>query len=74
LTDDIENLSPLCFLELHLPFAGLAIGLLTAVITKFTGGVRVLEPLALLGGAYLAYVTAELFHWYACYPLLPDAP
>ena len=34
------------------------------MITKFTSGVRVLEPLALLGGSYLAYVTAELFHWY----------
>ena len=43
---------------------GLTFGLLTAVITKFTSGVRVLEPLALLGGSYLAYVTAELFHWY----------
>jgi len=42
---------------------GLTFGLLTAVITKFTSGVRVLEPLALLGGSYLAYVTAELFHW-----------
>ena len=35
------------------------------MITKFTSGVRVLEPLALLGGSYLAYVTAELFHWYS---------
>ena len=43
--------------------SGLTFGLLTAVITKFTSGVRVLEPLALLGGSYLAYVTAELFHW-----------
>jgi len=42
---------------------GLTFGLLTAVITKFTSGVRVLEPLALLGGSYLAYVVAELFHW-----------
>jgi len=42
---------------------GLVFGLLTAVITKFTSGVRILEPLALLGGSYLAYVTAELFHW-----------
>ena len=48
-------------------FGGLAVGilfgLLTAVITRFTSGVRVVEPLALLGGAYLAYITAELFHW-----------
>ena len=44
--------------------SGLTFGLLTAVITKFTSGVRVLEPLALLGGSYLAYVVAELFHWY----------
>ena len=35
-------------------FGGLAIGLvygfLTAMITKFTSGVRIIEPLALLGG------------------------
>ena len=42
---------------------GIIFGLLTAVITRFTSGVRVVEPLALLGGAYLAYITTELFHW-----------
>ena len=40
------------------------------MITKFTSGVRVLEPLALLGGSYLAYVVAELFHWYVVISLL----
>ena len=48
-------------------FGGLAIGLiygfLTALITRLTSGVRVIEPLALLGGAYMAYITAELLHW-----------
>ena len=48
-------------------FGGLAIGLmygfLTALITRLTSGVRIIEPLALLGGAYMAYITAELFHW-----------
>ena len=48
---------------MNTPPPGLCYGLLTAVITKFTSGVRVVEPLALLGGSYLAYVTAELFHW-----------
>ena len=42
---------------------GIFFGLLTALITRFTSGVRIIEPLALLGGAYLAYITAELFHW-----------
>ena len=48
-------------------FGGLAIGLiygfLTALITKVTSGVRIIEPLALLGAAYMAYISAELFHW-----------
>ena len=48
-------------------FGGLAIGLiygfLTALITRLTSGVRIIEPLALLGGAYMSYITAELFHW-----------
>ncbi|XP_033638201.1 sodium/hydrogen exchanger 1-like [Asterias rubens] len=42
---------------------GIIIGLLTAVLTKFTKHVRVVEPLALLGMAYLSYLTAELFHF-----------
>ena len=48
-------------------FGGLGIGLfygfITALITRLTSGVRIIEPLALLGGAYMAYITAELFHW-----------
>lgn len=48
-------------------FAGAVIGILfgcvTALITKYTAEVRVVEPLALLGLAYLCYLTAELFHF-----------
>ncbi len=42
---------------------GIVIGFITALITKTTTEVRVMEPLALLGMGYLAYMTAELFHW-----------
>ena len=42
---------------------GIIFGLLAAVVTKLTSGVRIVEPLFLLGGAYMAYITAELFHW-----------
>jgi NhaP-type Na+/H+ or K+/H+ antiporter len=42
---------------------GIIIGFLTALITKTTSEVRVVEPLALFGMAYLSYVVAELFHW-----------
>ncbi|XP_046400740.1 sodium/hydrogen exchanger 2-like isoform X3 [Ischnura elegans] len=42
---------------------GIIFGLITAVITKTTSDVRVVEPLAVLGMAYLAYLTAELFHF-----------
>ncbi|XP_068238479.1 probable Na(+)/H(+) antiporter nhx-9 [Palaemon carinicauda] len=48
-------------------FGGIAIGIfyggLTALITKSTADVRVVEPLALFCLAYLCYLTAELFHF-----------
>ena len=44
-------------------FVGILGGLITAVITKFTQEVRVIEPLAVLTMAYFSYMMAELFHW-----------
>ncbi|XP_033104347.1 Na(+)/H(+) exchanger beta-like isoform X2 [Anneissia japonica] len=42
---------------------GIIIGMLSAFMTKFTRHVRVVEPLTILGMAYLSYIMAELFHW-----------
>ena len=42
---------------------GMLTGLATALITKFTKEVRVVEPLAVLMMAYLSYMLAELVHW-----------
>jgi len=42
---------------------GILGGLITAVITKYTQEVRVVEPLAVLTMAYFSYMMAELFHW-----------
>ncbi|XP_063239988.1 Na(+)/H(+) exchanger beta-like [Bacillus rossius redtenbacheri] len=42
---------------------GVLLGLLSALITRATGDVRVVEPLAVLGLAYISYLTAELFHF-----------
>ncbi|KAJ9584445.1 hypothetical protein L9F63_021199, partial [Diploptera punctata] len=42
---------------------GTLFGLVTALITKTTQNVRVVEPLAVLGISYLSYLAAELFHW-----------
>ncbi|XP_072034636.1 sodium/hydrogen exchanger 2-like [Amphiura filiformis] len=42
---------------------GTIVGVLTAIFTKYTDKVRVVEPLALLGMAYLSYMLAELFHF-----------
>ena len=42
---------------------GLATGLSTSLLTKYTRQVRVVEPLAVFSLAYLAFLTAELFHW-----------
>lgn len=44
-------------------FVGILVGLISALITRTTQDVRVIEPLALIGTAYLAYFGAELFHW-----------
>ncbi|KAL0280529.1 UNVERIFIED_CONTAM: hypothetical protein PYX00_001793 [Menopon gallinae] len=42
---------------------GIFFGLLSALLTKTTKDVRVVEPLAVLGIAYLSYLAAELFHF-----------
>ncbi|XP_046442645.1 Na(+)/H(+) exchanger protein 7-like [Daphnia pulex] len=42
---------------------GILCGLLTALITRTTSEVRVVEPLAVLGMAYFSYMGAELFHF-----------
>ena len=42
---------------------GMMVGLVTALITKHTKEVRVVEPLVMLIMAYCAYMVAELLHW-----------
>ncbi|XP_067140099.1 Na(+)/H(+) exchanger protein 7-like [Centruroides vittatus] len=42
---------------------GIIMGLLTAIVTKYTTSVRVVEPLAVLGIAYLSYLLAEMIHF-----------
>ena len=42
---------------------GIIIGLLTSLLTRCTKDVRIIEPLALFCGGYLAYIMAELVHW-----------
>ena len=42
---------------------GMMVGLITALITKHTKEVRVVEPLVMLIMAYCAYMVAELLHW-----------
>ena len=42
---------------------GIFVGLISALITRTTRDVEIIEPLILLGTAYIAYMGAELFHW-----------
>lgn len=42
---------------------GCIFGCVTAVVTRYTNEVRVVEPLAVIGLAYMAYLTAELVHF-----------
>ncbi|GMT03475.1 hypothetical protein PENTCL1PPCAC_25649, partial [Pristionchus entomophagus] len=42
---------------------GCTFGFLSAVITRYTTHVRVVEPVMMFGMAYLAYMCSELFHW-----------
>ena len=44
-------------------FIGLLYGVVTALITRFTQNVRVVEPMIVIVIAYMSYVTAELFHF-----------
>jgi sodium/hydrogen exchanger 3 len=44
-------------------FIGLVHGVVTALITRFTENVRVVEPMIVIVIAYMSYVTAELFHF-----------
>ena len=44
-------------------FTGILIGGVTAVLTRTTENVRVVEPLIVILLAYLSYVAAELFHF-----------
>ena len=41
---------------------GVVWGILTALLTKFTSQVRLVEPLFIFGMAYFSYLVAELFH------------
>ena len=56
-----------CLSFLTIALGGLAIGvvfgLLTSLVTRFTQEVRIIEPLALFCGGYLAYISAELVGW-----------
>merc|ERR1719322_1130379 len=49
-----------CTIALGGLFIGIMVGVITALITKFTKEVRVIEPLAVLSCAYLSYMLAEL--------------
>ena len=42
---------------------GIIVGLISALMTRTTKDVHIMEPLILLGTGYLAYMGAELFHW-----------
>ena len=48
-------------------FGGLSIGILvgaiSAFIVKFTGHVRVIEPLIIFSTAYFAFILSECIHW-----------
>lgn len=41
---------------------GIIWGLTTGFVTRFTDQVRVIEPIFIFVMAYLAYLTAEIFH------------
>lgn len=41
---------------------GVIWGFLTGYVTRFTNEVRVIEPIFIFVMAYLAYLTAEIFH------------
>ncbi|KAK3605348.1 hypothetical protein CHS0354_033839 [Potamilus streckersoni] len=44
-------------------FIGVLLGLISAFITKYTSTVKVVEPIAIFGFAYLSYILADLFEF-----------
>ncbi|XP_074594207.1 Na(+)/H(+) exchanger protein 7-like isoform X1 [Brevipalpus obovatus] len=44
-------------------FTGLFLGAISSIVTRFTGDVRVVEPLIVIVLAYISYIGAELFHF-----------
>jgi len=60
LTNCLMGLLSFCTIALGGLFIGITVGVITALITKFTQEVRVIEPLAVLSCAYLSYMLAEL--------------
>ncbi|XP_053404258.1 sodium/hydrogen exchanger 1-like [Mercenaria mercenaria] len=44
-------------------FIGVAIGLISSFLTKFTNSVKVVEPIIIFGFAYQSYILAEMFHF-----------
>ncbi|CAI4221267.1 unnamed protein product [Auanema sp. JU1783] len=62
-TDVILGLLAFLCVSLGGLFIGLACGAMSAIITRFTEHVRVVEPVVLFGMAYLSYMVSELFHF-----------
>ncbi|KAL3846804.1 hypothetical protein ACJMK2_017760 [Sinanodonta woodiana] len=44
-------------------FIGVLLGLISSFITKYTSTVKVVEPIAIFGFAYLSYILADLFEF-----------
>ncbi|XP_052104789.1 Na(+)/H(+) exchanger beta-like isoform X2 [Mytilus californianus] len=42
---------------------GVICGILSSILTRFTDKVKVVEPVAIFGMAYLAFILAEMFHF-----------
>ncbi|RDD43429.1 Sodium/hydrogen exchanger 2 [Trichoplax sp. H2] len=42
---------------------GIIVGFMSAFITKYTANVRVVEPMVIFAGGYIAYLVSEIFHF-----------
>lgn len=61
-TDVLSGLASFLVVAIGGTVIGIVWGFVTAFVTRFTHQVRVIEPIFIFVMAYLAYLSAEIFH------------
>ena len=63
ISDIFAGIASFFFVSIGGTLIGVMFGFVTAFVTKYTGHVRVIEPIFVFAFSYLSYITAEIFHF-----------